>query len=317
VPARGVRVHWDDIPAHVRAELERRLGARVVEAVTQPTGFSPGLAARLRLEDGRRVFLKAVSETANPDTPGIHRREARILAALPATAPIARLLWSYDEMGWVALCLEDINGRHPHEPWTEHDLDLVIASVEKMTRDLTPSPIATEQTVPEFFTRTVNGWRIALDRGEDRLDPWVKANLGRLAELEAQAPSAVAGESLVHCDVRADNLLIADERVYVLDWPWARIGAGWVDLVAMAPSVTMQGGPQPERFLARLDLRDVEAAAVDAVVCSLAGYFVVRSLEPAPQGIPTVRAFQAAQGRVALAWLGERTDGRRSPPFFI
>jgi phosphotransferase family enzyme len=307
VPARGIRVHWDDIPEDVRAAFERRLGARVVEAVTQPSGFSPGLAARLRLEDGRRVFLKAVAEEANPDTPDIHRREARILAAMPTTAPIARLLWSYDDMGWVALCLEDIEGRHPDEPWTEHDLDLVIACVEKMSRDLTPSPIRVDDTMPAFFRRTVNGWGIALDRSETRLEAWALRNLDRLVELERRAPGVVEGDALVHCDIRADNLLVAGDRVYVLDWPWARIGAAWVDLVAMAPSVTMQGGPQPEQFLARLDLRGVTPAAIDAVVASLAGYFVVRALEPPPQGIPTVREFQAAQGRVATAWLRERT----------
>ncbi|HEV2477954.1 MAG TPA: phosphotransferase [Candidatus Dormibacteraeota bacterium] len=291
----------------MRAAFEERLGARVIEAVTQPQGFSPGLAARLRLDDGRRVFLKAVSEKANPDTPDIHRREARILAALPATAPIARLLWSHDEMGWVALCLEDVDGRHPHDPWTDHDLDLVIARVEKMSRDLTPSPIKVDDSVPAFFRRTINGWGIALERRETRLDSWALRNLDRLTELERRAPGVVDGDALVHCDVRADNLLIAGDRVYVLDWPWARIGAAWVDLVAMAPSVTMQGGPEPEQFLARLDLQGVRPEAIDAVVASLAGYFVVRALEPPPQGIPTVRAFQAAQGRVAIAWLRERT----------
>lgn len=186
----------------MRAAFELRLGARVVEAITQPQGFSPGLAARLRLEDGRRVFLKAVSEEANPDTPDIHRREARILAVLPATAPIARLLWSYDEMGWVALCLEDVDGRHPGEPWTEADLDLVIGTVEKMSRDLTPSPVTTVETVPDFFVRTVNGWRNAMEREEQRLDQWELRNLVRLAELERRAPEMVAGDGLVHCDVR-------------------------------------------------------------------------------------------------------------------
>lgn len=279
----------------------------MVEAVTQPQGFSPGLAARLRLSDGRRVFLKAVSEKANPDTPGIHRREARILAALPLTAPIARMLWSYDDKGWVALCLEDVDGRHPGDPWTDADLDLVIATIEKMSLELTPSPVATTETVPEFFSRTVNGWRIALDRSEHRLEAWELRNLAQLAHLEAQAPALTRGDALVHCDVRADNLLIAGDRVFVLDWPWARVGAAWIDLVAMAPSVTMQGGPACEDFLVRLDLRGVSREAIDAVICSLAGYFVVRALEPPPQGIPTVRAFQAAQGRVATAWLRERT----------
>jgi hypothetical protein len=38
-------------------------------------------------------------------------------------------------------------------------------------------------------------------------------------------------------------------------------------------------------------------------VCAVAGYLTQRSLEPAPAGLPTVRAFQAAQGAVARRWL--------------
>ena len=283
------------------------MGARVVEATTQPHGFSPGVASRLVLADGRRVFVKAVSATANPDTPDIHRQEARILAALPESAPAPRLLWTLDEEGWVALGLEDVEGRHPREPWTEPDLSLVLAALAEMARALTPSPIAVPGTAPDWFAETVNGWQAALARAETRLEPWAARNLERLAALESLAPAAAAGDTLLHCDTRADNLLIAGRRVYVLDWPWARVGAWWIDGVAMAPSVAMQGGPPPDEFVGRLDVGRVPREAVDAIVCSIAGYFVIRALEPPPPGIPTVRAFQAAQGRHAIAWLRERT----------
>jgi aminoglycoside phosphotransferase (APT) family kinase protein len=279
----------------------------VVAASTQLGGFSPGLAARLRLHDGRRVFLKAVSETANPDTPGIHRQEARIVASLPPSVPVPRLLWTYDEAGWVALCFEDVDGRHPFEPWTEPDLKMVVAALRKMSVDLTPSPVTVDETARDAFERDINGWRVALDRGEDRLDTWCMGNLERLADLESAGPYAADGETLLHFDTRADNLLIAGDRVYVIDWPWARPGAPFVDWLAMAPSVAMQGGPSPEAFLRRFDLSGVSEHAIDAVLCSIAGYFVVRSLDPPPPGIPTVRAFQAAQGEVALRWLRART----------
>jgi aminoglycoside phosphotransferase (APT) family kinase protein len=291
----------------VRGAIEERSGAHVIEAVTQPYGFSPGLAARLRLDDGRRLFVKAVSEVANPDTHQIHRREARILGALPESAPAPRLLWTIDDLGWVALGLQDIDGRHPHEPWTAEDLSLLINTVGRMASDLTPSPVANLETASSWFKTTINGWQTALERDEHRLDPWVRRNLMRLADLEMQAPSAAGGETLLHCDVRADNLLVAGERMYVVDWPWARIGARWIDLVAMAPSIAMQGGPAPEPFLSRLDLAGVTSHALDAVICTIAGYFAVRALDPPPPGIPSVRAFQAAQGREAIAWLRERT----------
>jgi hypothetical protein len=69
----------------------------------------------------------------------------------------------------------------------------------------------------------------------------------------------------------------------------------------------MQGGPGPEAFLRRFDLPSVSEQAIDAALCSLAGFFVVGALEPPPPGLPTVRAFQAAQGIVAVDWLRGRT----------
>src|SRR2546428_2369232 len=91
-PAEGVRVHWDQLPQAVRSAIEERIGGRVGEAITQPGGFSPGLAARLRTGNGRRCFFKAVSGPAKPGTPNLHRREAGVVAALPSQAPVSPLL---------------------------------------------------------------------------------------------------------------------------------------------------------------------------------------------------------------------------------
>ncbi|WP_212648315.1 hypothetical protein [Deinococcus hopiensis] len=44
----------------------------------------------------------------------------------------------------------------------------------------------------------------------------------------------------------------------------------------------------------------------NALLASVAGYFTERALQP-PPGLPTVRAFQAAQGEIARAWLGRLT----------
>lgn len=304
-PARGVRIHWDELPGHIRDAIEDRTGGRVVEAVTQAGGFSPGLAARLLLEDGRRVFVKAVSEKANPDTPAMHRREAVVVAAMPDSAPVPRLQWTYENDGWVVLGFDDVDGRHPSLPWQEDDLDLVVRALQEMSALLTPSPIDSP-TASSRFAGHIQGWKRALARKEARLDPWVLRNLERLAKLEALAPAAAAGETLLHFDTRADNLLISGNRLYVIDWPSACIGAAWIDWMGMAPSVAMQGGPHPQVFFDRFHIDGASSAEIDAVLCSLAGYFVVGALEPPPPGLPTVRAFQAAQGEEALAWLRDR-----------
>ena len=112
----------------------------------------------------------------------------------------------------------------------------------------------------------------------------------------------------MHLNLRADNLLLSEERVLVVDWPHARVGASWLDAAFFAPSVAMQDGPQPEELMERLPqaLR-ADPDALTAVVAAVAGFFTGESLRPAPPGLPTLRPFQAAQGEVARNWLARRT----------
>jgi hypothetical protein len=299
----------------VRAAVEDRLGSSVVAAVTQPGGFSPGVAARLTCADGRRAFLKAVAGSANPNAPRFHRREAAVVAALPASAPVPRLLWALDEGGdgWVALLFDDVEGRHPALPWRPDELDRVLRAIDDLSVALTPSPLPTDAAPPiaGWLEAQGSGWRRAREAAPTGLDAWSRRNLDRLAALEARAPTLVVGETLLHFDLRADNLLLTVDRVYVVDWPHARVGPAWADLVAFAPSVEMQGGPPPEALLARTRAgRAADPDALRSCVAAVAGFFTWQSLQPPPPGLPTLRAFQATQGGVARRWVARLTGWR-------
>ncbi|MEV4103648.1 hypothetical protein AB0J42_25605 [Nonomuraea sp. NPDC049649] len=299
-PATGVRMPWQDVHPGVRAAVEDFLGAPVARVVTQDGGFSPGAAVRLVTGDGRRAFVKAVGPEPNPDAAGIYRAEAANAAALPASVPAPRLLTSFDLDGWVALVFEDVEGRHPATPWRRGELDLVLAAVRRMGAALTPSPVEVP-SIEERFDDSFRGWRRLLGEDTAGLDPWALRHLAALAELEAGWAGAAAGDTLLHADLRADNLLVAGDRVYVVDWPWACRGAAWFDVLAMLPSVAMQGGPPPQEVLPD------PCSGITAVVAALAGYFVRQSRQPGPPGLPTLRAFQHAQGVAALEWLRHRT----------
>jgi aminoglycoside phosphotransferase (APT) family kinase protein len=307
-PARGVRREWGELPAKVLAEVESLLGARVVAATSQPSGFSPGIAARVITEDGRRAFVKAVGPEPNPDSPEFHRRELQMMESMPADAPVPRLLGGIDEGegGWVALALEDLEARHPAEPWTEAELGRVFEGAAELVAALTPSPLETA-SVGEFLAAAINSWHHLRDELPEGLDEWSLRNLERLVELEARA-GGLDGPTLLHLDIRADNLLLADDRVYFVDWPHARRGPPWLDAVCFAPSVSMQGGPPPAEVLERWPgAAHADPDDVTAAVASVAGFFVHRSLQPLPPGLPTLRPFQVAQRDVALRWLAERT----------
>ena len=302
------------MPATLRRAVQAGLGSRVVEAATQPGGFSPGVAARLLLADGRRAFVKAVGPQPNPESPDLHRAEARIAAALPAAAPAPRLLAAYDQDGWVALVFEDIDGVPPRQPWRHDELGRVLAALTDMAAVLTPAPIDAP-VLADRLDAQFRGWRglaAAQAAGQDPLpwlDPWARRHLDRLVELEARWPAAAAGTTLLHADLRADNLLLTPTRVVVVDWPWAAVGAAWIDLLFLLPSVGMQGGPDPEALFADHPVaRDAAPGAVLPVLAALTGFFLSGSRQPAPPGLPTLRAFQAAQGAVALAWLRRRAD---------
>ena len=131
-PEYGGRLGWADVPWRLRSEVEGWLGAAIVRAETQHGGYSPGVAARLTADNGRLVFVKAVGPEPRPDTPAMHRREARIVAALPNRAPVPKWLWSFDEGdgGWVVLVFEHVDGHHPSEPWQMAEIRRVVEALE-------------------------------------------------------------------------------------------------------------------------------------------------------------------------------------------
>lgn len=304
----GERLRWHEVPLDVRRGIETVLGAPVVIERSQPGGFSPGLASRLRLADGRRVFVKAVGRERNPDSPGLHRREVAVMAALPDGLPVPRLLGHYDDGDWVAVVQEDVPGVHPVEPWRPDEMERVCVALADLAERLTPSPIPAPP-IAQLDESMFRGWRtLALDpRPAAAFDPWVRDHLDLLADAEARWVPAAAGQALVHVDVRADNLLLTADRVVVVDWPHARIGASWLDLLFFLPSAAMHGGVDPERLWATYPpARAAAPGDVTAVLAALTGFFLHSSLLPPPLRLERVRAFQRAQGDAALHWLRER-----------
>lgn len=293
----------------MRGAIERVCGAPVTEARTQAGGFSPGVAARVRCADGTRWFVKAASAGLNPDAPRLHRREASMLAAMdPLIAagrlPVPRLRGTAEVGPWFALVVDDVAGHQPSLPWRDDQLELVLAAMDRLAEALTPAPLAAPG-VAEHLGGDFTGWRtLARTPGDDRVDPWARARLSELAGREATWAGYADGDTLLHADIRADNLLLTRGGVVVVDWPHACRGAAFLDLVFFAPSVAMQGGPEPAALLARSPAgRAVRRDALAAVVCALAGFFTEGSLRPPPPGLPTLRAFQAAQAETACRWL--------------
>ena len=294
------RLEWPHLPPAVRSDIEQRCGSPVVSAASQGGGFTPGFASVLTCADGSRHFVKAASTAAQRAFAASYREEARKLLALPDTVPAPRLLWTIDA-DWVVLGLEYVEARAPRRPWRTDELDACLDTLETVADLLTPSPpdlaldpVSVELATWPAFWEHVNATR-ALAHGAEA------------AELAAGFAPAVGGETLVHTDVRDDNVLLTPEgRALLCDWNWPCVGASWLDSLWMLVGPRGDGLDVEPVIARRPLLRDVPADDIDRFLALVCGYFLKSADDPVPPTSPHVRDAQRWQGEVVWDWLCER-----------
>ncbi len=310
----GQRLDWRDLPRHVRERIGTLAGAQVTAEITATEGFSPGFVAVLELADGRAVFVKAISAEISPVALAQARQEIVVAAALPPEVPAPRLLWSHDEGDWVLLGFESVRGHSPEIPWRRPDLERVLDTVDLLAK---ARPLAGQELprTAELVAADFTGWLRLRDAPPEvraefaatggALAAWALDHLDDLAGWEHAAPPASAGEGIVHGDLRADNVIIDETgKVWLIDWLHASVGASWLDLAFMLPSVAAQGGGDPAALFAE-HAPEVSGTALRAALAGLTGSLVWGSLQPAPPGVPNLRPFQSAHAEAALHWLRE------------
>lgn len=303
------RIRWAQLPDTLRTATESAFGAEVVAEIVQTGGFSPGLASRLQLGNGERVFMKAINGERNPHAPDLYRREAAVMTTFPAAVPAPALRWYFDDGDWVALVLDDVDGRSPTEPWTRRELDRVVAALNELAARLTPSP-ALVPDIRDDLADNYRSWRrLAAIRSTAGLPPWAAQNLSLLADLETGWTMAAAGNTLLHADLRADNILLTPTRVAFVDWPYAVHGAPWLDLLLLLVSVAATSPINPEQvWVAHPLSRTAQPEGANAILAAVAGDFTYCSLQPPPQNLPRLRAHQHEKATAALGWLRSRLN---------
>lgn len=296
------RLEWVHLPPLVRTSVERRLGAKVVDAESCDAGFTPGMASVLTCADGSRYFVKAASTKAQRMFADSYRLEARKLRALPPEVPAPRLLWAQDDYDWVVLAIEYVEGRAPHRPWTADDLAASSAMLVDAARALTPAPAAGLDTFAEEFADFPAYWS-SLSHVRHAEDA---------AALAARYTEVCAGDTLVHTDVRDDNLIVrSDGSVLLCDWNWPVVGADWIDSLLLLIGPRGDGLDVEAHIAAHPLLRDVPAESIDIILALVTGYFLKSAEDPVPPTSPHMRDAQRWQGEVCWTWLAERRGWHR------
>jgi thiamine kinase-like enzyme len=273
----------------LEGRLTRLLGARVARLRRlESRGYAAAFHAIAELADGRTVFVKAGVEEI---TSAFLRKEIEVYRAVQA--PFMPVFHGADERDPPILVLEDLStGRWP-PPWDTASIDAVRETLTEVAATRIPERLP---SIEEKRERLCGGW------AEIERDPEPFLSLGvctaewlatALPSLRAAAEGApIEGESLIHLDVRSDNICLTERGAVLVDWNHACRANPDLDLACWLPSLTLEGGPQPEELLPG----GGEFAAL------LAGFFGSRAGLPAPATAPRVRAVQLAQLRVALDW---------------
>jgi aminoglycoside phosphotransferase (APT) family kinase protein len=115
----------------------------------------------------------------------------------------------------------------------------------------------------------------------------------------ASAMAPLAGDALLHFDVRSDNLCIRGASAVLFDWNLARVGNPLVDIAFWLPSLASESGMPPE---------DVLPDCPPELIAYVAGFFASRAGQPVIPHAPRVRQAQLEQLRAALPWAVRALD---------
>jgi hypothetical protein len=265
-----------------RAERILGLEAASWERVAR-RGYSMNEHWLVEFGDGERAFLKAGHIDPSPQWV---RDEFKVYGVVEGD--FMPELLGFEDGDTPLLVLEYIVDAWWPPPWHEEDVAAVQASLEEI------AAVKPDGELPLLVDNAWPGWPDVARDPEPFLGlglvtrEWLDGALPSL--VDAAAAAQLDGDSLLHCDVRSDNLCLRDGRAILFDWSHGRLGNPEFDVAFWLPSLALEGGPQPDAF------------GVDAFAVYVAGFFAgLAGLRP-PPGAPAVRGFQLAQLEVALPW---------------
>jgi hypothetical protein len=279
--------------AVVKAEAALGALAESWEPVSNRIGNDRGRWL-VRLAGGGSVFVKAPYDEATAEWLAT---EALVYQGVEADFLPQLLAWDGE-----LLVLEDLSGAAWPPPWTEQAVAAVCAALDELAAVTPPAGLPPLENLRGLLVDT--GWPQIQADPEPLLSlglcsrEWLEA---ALPELRAAAEAIeLSGDSLVHLDIRSDNLCMRDGRALLFDWNQASIGNPRFDLAEWLPSLAAEGGPLPEQLLPHAD-----GAAFAAV---FAGFWGARAGLPAPPWGPKLREVQRLQSAVALSWAARALD---------
>lgn len=308
---------WAEVPTASRVRIEGMIGP-VVGAETVWGGFGPTASFALTTASGKRFFCKGTHPGNTKEGHAAVLREVDNLIEFPELtfrfgAALAGLV---EDEGWHLMVLEHVQRAVNVPPWTDGTLARVMALIAEFHR---ATPERAEAILRDCLASDLTAnWRVLRDKPAAReafaalfedapgAMRWLDAHVERLAALEDRGPDIGGPRGWVHMDIRSDNLIVAQDRVLLIDWPVLSYGPRLLDIAFFLPSLAGQGGPSCADGLKLYEAAAGATFTQDDVATAatvIAGFFAARAGEPEIPALPRLRWIQKLQLFPALDWL--------------
>jgi hypothetical protein len=301
----STRLSWTDLPSDVRSSIAELAGGRIISVEPIIEGFSPGFIARVERDDGLCLFVK-VSDDAVNDRPGrLHKREASVLNSLTNANVAPGFVGTVQEGNWCGIVTEFMAGQ------TVQSVDQLGSALRVADGVSQASKPGWLESLPDLLQHDFLwfGLRRLSERDGHLPHGWDANQTSQLLGYERYLLTAVAGDHLVHGDMRADNILIKSggSEAIAVDWPAAAVGNPCFDIVMLCASVAEEAGAEPGNLLAQSDrCRYADPQMITALIVGMYGHYLWASTLGNPPGIPGVRAYQASMATTFARWVAAR-----------
>ena len=288
--------------AATRRAVKRLKAEPVAWGPVTTGGHTPARRWIVTLDDGRTVFAKVATDEL---TASWLRDEHLIYSLLRGARFMPGYVGFYDDGTYPVLVLEDLSSAAWPPPWDAERVAAVIQCVADVAAADAPAGLP---RVADDHLGLRDGWAEVEERAAAFLalgicsPAWLDAHLGALRSAGEAAP--LDGDTLLHFDVRSDNVCFRDDGTAVLvDWNWTSVGNPAIDVVFWLPSLEAEGGPPPEA---------VAPEVSPELVACWAGFLCSHAARAPIPTAPYVRRTQLRQARTALPWAA-RTLGLPAP----
>lgn len=198
------------------------------------------------------------------------------------------------EDGHGTLVLEDLSSAFWPPPWRDADLRTALDTLETVA---TLNPGTAFEHLQDRRPLLLGWQRLARDpqpfvRLNMKSQSWLEAHLSTLLILEDRAK--LDGQSVVHGDLRSDNVCFAGSTCRFIDWAGTAVGNSRYDTTMLAVSMEADDFPPKHHWTTDGDLE---------LVALHAGYLASRAGLPDPYLNSPVRPMQRHQLKAALSLL--------------